>query len=30
LLKQERVKFDGNDCIDLIKFQWQPSRVRLQ
>ena len=28
LLKRERVKFDEEDCIDLAKFQWQPTRRR--
>lgn len=28
LLRQERVKFDEKDCIDLEKFQWQSSRKR--
>lgn len=30
LLRQERVKFDEDDCIDLEKFQWQPSRTRSE
>jgi len=30
LLRQERVKFDENDCIDLEKFQWRPSRTRSE
>jgi methylated-DNA-protein-cysteine methyltransferase-like protein len=30
LLRQERVRFDGNDCIDLEKYQWQPSRKRSE
>ncbi len=30
LLRQERVRFDENDCIDLKKFQWQPSRRRSE
>ena len=30
LLGHERVRFDEDDCIELEKFQWQPSRKRSE